>query len=114
MRLAGLGFAAVMLAAGVAGALGAERGMAQMGRGLAETWCASCHLIGNEPGDKAPAASEAPSFVAVAEKFDAARREALATWLATPHGKMPSLSLSRAEIADILAYIETLGGAPGR
>ncbi|NJO37736.1 MAG: hypothetical protein HC871_09095 [Rhizobiales bacterium] len=33
----------------------------------------------------------------------------LKAWLADPHPPMPNLSLSRLEIDDLLAYIESLG-----
>lgn len=114
MQGAGKVAAAALLGLGLManGAAAVEFGVAEMGRGLAETWCASCHLIGNEAGDTAPAATEAPPFTDIAQSIDAERREALAAWLSTPHGKMPSLSLTRAEIADILAYIETLAEKP--
>jgi mono/diheme cytochrome c family protein len=114
MQGAGKVVAAALLAIGLTdgSAAAVEFGVAEMGRGLAETWCASCHLIGNQPGDTAPATTEAPPFTDIAQTIDAERREALAVWLATPHGKMPSLSLTRAEIADILAYIESLANKP--
>jgi cytochrome c len=32
----------------------------------------------------------------------------LRAWLTHPHGAMPDLSLTRAEIDDLIAYIETL------
>lgn len=105
--------AAALLAIGLGGhGAAAQPGSAETGRGLAETWCASCHLIGSEAGDTAPAATEAPSFFDIAGTMDRDRRAALAAWLSTPHDRMPSLSLTRAEIADILAYVESLAEKP--
>jgi len=51
--------------------------------------------------------SEAPPFATIARKpdFDAAR---LTFFLLDPHPKMPDMALSRAEAADLAAYIATL------
>jgi mono/diheme cytochrome c family protein len=74
------------------------------GETLAKQWCAICHLIGAERKD---ATTEAPPFASVAKgrDFDAAK---LALFLLDPHPKMPNMPLSRAEAADIAAYIATL------
>ncbi len=37
--------------------------------------------------------------------------EWLGTWLSVPHESMPSFSLSRQEIADLVAYLERLRAA---
>ena len=68
---------------------------------LARTWCAACHLV--EDGQtRANAATASFAEVAGDPAFDPAR---LAAFLAAPHPKMPDMSLSRQEIADIGAYI---------
>lgn len=84
-----------------------ENGSATVGQALAETWCAECHVIGSGDG-QARAQSDAPPFAEIAKGADDARLPVLAAWLKTPHGAMPDLSLSRAEIADLLTYIESL------
>jgi mono/diheme cytochrome c family protein len=72
---------------------------------LAERWCASCHLIGRNPGQVA--SDEAPPFASVAKRpgFDAGR---LALFLLDPHPKMPDMGLSRSNAADLAAYIGSL------
>jgi mono/diheme cytochrome c family protein len=83
------------------GALAAD---AQHGKALAEVWCASCHLVTPEQRE---ASADVPSFASVGEQpeFNAAR---LAFFLLDPHPKMPNLSLTRAEAADLAAYIASL------
>jgi mono/diheme cytochrome c family protein len=51
--------------------------------------------------------AEAPPFATIARRpnFDTDR---LATFLLNPHPKMPNMSLTRVEAADIAAYIKSL------
>ena len=73
------------------------------GRALADQWCASCHAIA--PG--AGGSDQVPSFERIVQ--DRGRTEEwITTWLSVPHQSMPNLSLSRQEIADLVAYLETL------
>jgi hypothetical protein len=51
--------------------------------------------------------SDAPSFASVAHKIKSSK--ALTAFLTDPHPKMPDMNLTRSEIADIVAYIGTLG-----
>lgn len=73
-----------------------------MGEGIAKRWCASCHAVG-EPTTR----TEAASFAEVARipEFNA---RLLAFFLLDPHPKMPSMSLTRNEAADLAAYILSL------
>lgn len=69
------------------------------GRGIAERWCSECHVV--EPGQL-----HVPTFAQIraSEKFDEA---GLLAFLAAPHhSRMPNLSLTRSEIADLVAYIK--------
>jgi len=77
------------------------------GRGLAERWCSSCHLVSST---QTKASTDVPSFSEIARQpgFDAAR---LALFLLDPHPKMPDLSLTRSEAADLSAYIQSLDAA---
>lgn len=73
------------------------------GRIIAERWCANCHSIG--PGSVG--LEIAPPFAGIAEMRSEAP-EWLRVWLSTPHAGMPDLNLSRQEIADVIAYLQTL------
>lgn len=83
--------------------LGDSRGDPAEGLALAEQWCAGCHAIapGRASGEQAP---DFESIVGARERSDAWIR----TWLSTPHQAMPDLSLSRNEIAALLAYLASL------
>lgn len=72
------------------------------GEGIAKRWCASCHAVG-EPTTR----TEAASFAEIARipEFNA---RLLAFFLLDPHPKMPSMSLTRNEAADLAAYILSL------
>ena len=73
------------------------------GKDLAAQWCGSCHLV----GDSGTAGDGAPPFVALA-KDPGATTDRLSAFLTEPHGGMPELSLTRQEIDDLVAYIESL------
>ena len=83
----------------------APPGDAAHGRGLAENWCSSCHLVSAE--QKTTRKAAAPPFAAIAQSstFNADR---LAYLLYDPHPKMAKLALSRTAIEDIAAYIVSL------
>jgi len=74
------------------------------GEQLARRWCVSCHVVSSD--QKGPS-TEAPAFAQIARShdFDSSR---LAFFLLDPHPKMPSMSLTRTEAADLAAYISTL------
>src|SRR5215472_13185293 len=72
------------------------------GEQLARQWCASCHLL---PGATQSQAQGAPTFRDLSSRKDA---EALKLFLVRPHGAMPPLTLSRAEIDALVGYIESL------
>jgi mono/diheme cytochrome c family protein len=80
----------------------AAKGDAAHGEIIAKRWCAACHLVAS---DQAEANSDAPPFVSIARKKQASE---LTDFLTDPHPKMPNMSLSRSEIADVVAYIKTL------
>jgi cytochrome c len=73
------------------------------GSQLAGQWCASCHITGGSPAGNVQQGP--PSFRAIARARTA---DQLRTFLSHPHGAMPDLSLTRAEIDDLVGYIETL------
>ena len=81
---------------------GAAADIAQGGN-IAHRWCSQCHVVA--PGQTSGSDS-VPTFAQIGESkhFNAAR---LAEFLADPqHSRMPNLSLTRSEIADLTAYIK--------
>ena len=74
------------------------------GEKLARRWCAPCHVV---VADQRGVTGEAPPFASMATRpgFDAAK---IATFLLEPHPKMPDMSLTRSEAADLASYIATL------
>jgi mono/diheme cytochrome c family protein len=74
------------------------------GEELARRWCAECHVVAR---DQRQVLGQAPPFSAVARnpEFNVDR---LAYFLLEPHPKMPSMSLTRREAADLASYIASL------
>ena len=78
---------------------------AEAGRQLAERWCSACHSV-----DPSSGADQAPTFEAISR--DSSRSPGwVRAWLMTPHPTMPDMTLSRAEIEAIIAYLEDLRNA---
>ena len=75
------------------------------GEKLAKRWCAACHIVAS---DQSQGSTQAAPFSAMARTpgLDAAK---LALYLLLPHPKMPDMSLSRSEAADLAAYIAAQG-----
>jgi mono/diheme cytochrome c family protein len=96
--------AAALVATGIAvGAAPARAGSAQAGHALAQVWCSSCHVV-DESGQ---GRDTAPPFATIANR-NAADRRWLRGWLTQPHPPMPNFNLSRQQIDDIVAYLDTL------
>jgi mono/diheme cytochrome c family protein len=103
MGMAGTKGLIIALAVGLWSASAAAAGDAKSGQALARQWCSSCHLVesGSSGGD------QAPPFESIAN--DPVRTPArLRSWLASPHPPMPDLKLSRTQIDDVMAYLESL------
>ena len=100
------GFAALalILSACVAAASPSAAADVATGARLAGQWCANCHVIGGTPAGTVQQGP--PSFRAVAQGGLSA--DQLRAFLSHPHGPMPDLSLTRREIDDLIAYIDTL------
>jgi mono/diheme cytochrome c family protein len=75
------------------------------GKALASRWCADCHVM--QQRDQRRATDQAPPFASLARLPDFNANK-LAYLLLKPHPNMPSISLSRAEIADLADYMATL------
>jgi mono/diheme cytochrome c family protein len=93
----------VLLATAI-GSVAANAADANHGQTLARRWCATCHVVA---ANQQRPTGEAPPFAVIAKQtdFDATR---LANFLLNPHPKMPNMSLTRTEAADLVAYIATL------
>jgi mono/diheme cytochrome c family protein len=72
-------------------------GDAGEGRALAQRWCVSCH----------GGSDAAPPLETIANRPDRTPGT-LRAWLTDTHPPMPDLALSRREIDDLLAHLETL------
>jgi mono/diheme cytochrome c family protein len=91
----------VLIFAAVSAGTARAAGSPEQGRSLAKTWCASCHAV--EPGGVQRDAP-APPFPTIAER---ARPEQLRAFLNSPHPPMPNFNLSRSQIDDIVAYLQS-------
>ena len=74
------------------------------GAGIAQRWCANCHVIGTAQTGSVPQGP--PSFVTIAKS--GMSEEQLRAFLSHPHGAMPDLALTRGEIDSLIAYIQSL------
>lgn len=74
------------------------------GRRIAFRWCQPCHVVAST---QRQASDQALPFAEIAEHpgFNPMR---VATFLLDPHPKMPDMSLTREETADLAAYIGSL------
>ncbi len=77
------------------------------GRQLAEERCRSCHVVSPEQG--ASASDRAPSFMAIADRFEQSADKLLAQLLNAPHPPMPSPPLDRQQWRDVVAYMVSFG-----
>ena len=82
----------------------AARADAAAGERLARQWCINCHVIDStRPATTLPQGP--PSFRIIAGHLDPGQ---MRSFLTNPHGAMPNLALTRAEIDDLIAYIAGL------
>jgi mono/diheme cytochrome c family protein len=96
--------AMLVLVATTVGSMAANAADANHGRTLARRWCATCHVVA---ANQQRVTGEAPPFSVIAKRpdFNTTR---LTNFLLDPHPKMPNMSLTRTEAADLAAYIATL------
>jgi mono/diheme cytochrome c family protein len=96
--------AMLVLVAATLGSGAANAADPDHGRTLVRRWCATCHVVA---ANQQRPTGEAPPFASIARRpdFNATR---LTNFLLDPHPKMPDMSLTRTEAADIVAYIATL------
>jgi len=84
-------------------AAGIGSGRTEAGRELARTWCTSCHVVDVE-GQGADAGAALPQLLRDGQRT----ADELRGWLAAPHPPMPDLALTRQEIENIVAYLQSL------
>ncbi len=96
--LLGAAFASLFASAAMAA------GNSEAGHVLAQQWCASCHQV--EPG-AAVAKDVAPSFATLANEHGKDLNWAR-NYLLDPHLPMMGINLSRVQIDNVVAYMQTL------
>ena len=79
-------------------------GDAASGEEIARTWCSACHIVAD---DQTSGSVDVPTFRTIAQQRGYTAAD-LRTFLANPHPKMPPMSLTRREIDDIVAYLDSL------
>ncbi len=97
--------AVALLLAGPSPALSAN-GNAEAGKRLAQQWCSSCHQV--EP--TAAARDTAPPFASLGVQ-KGKDPGWIRAWLANPHPPMRDIALSRQQIDDVVAYLQSLASA---
>jgi len=75
------------------------------GRKVVDTWCQPCHA----PSGAQHASDVAPPLAEIAKTQSV---DAIRGFLAHPHGAMPDIQLSRQQIDDVTAYLESLKTPP--
>lgn len=75
----------------------------EAGRLLTERYCTGCHASPNST----TATDAAPTFMAVAQR-NRENRTWVRAWLTAPHSAMRGLDLSRRQIDDVVAYLNSL------
>lgn len=98
--------AAVLAAVGI-GPARAQAVMADPSRGreIAESLCATCHVVDASQGNIAK--SDVSSFYSIANKPDQSQ-ERLAGAIIFPHPAMPKVSFTNSELRDVITYIMSL------
>ena len=76
------------------------------GKILAEKLCTNCHLV-ESAQQQQPANADVPSFKEIAEREDQSAG-AIAARIMLPKHPMPQIPLTKAELADLAAYILSL------
>ncbi|HEX6142557.1 MAG TPA: cytochrome c [Geminicoccaceae bacterium] len=80
-----------------------EYGDPEQGRALVTQWCTTCHVV-DRSGEGADVGPPLPALL----DHDLRTPDEIRGWLADPHPPMPDLDLSRQEIEDVVAYLESL------
>ena len=76
------------------------------GQEIAERACAGCHVLTGTPERKVEGI-DVPSFASIAARPNQTSQR-LQSFIMTPHRPMPGMSLSLAEVNDVVAYLLSL------
>jgi mono/diheme cytochrome c family protein len=95
--------ALIVLLAAISAAEQARADPKEGGR-LARQWCSGCHIVAANQTSAVPQGP--PSFPSLARSSMTATQ--LRAFLSHPHPPMPDLALTRAEIEDLIDYIQGL------
>lgn len=95
--------AAVIIALFATSSTASAAGSAVAGKRLAQQWCVSCHQI--EPNG--PAKDSAPPFASLGVQ-KGKDPGWIRAWLTDPHPPMKGINLSRQQIDDVVAYLQSL------
>jgi mono/diheme cytochrome c family protein len=98
---AGAAFATLLVCGSLATAQPDPRPDPARGEVLAKKWCAACHFVSKDQKVGSP---DAPTFASIGRRAQLSA-EWLALFLLSPHPLMPDMSLSRREVADLVAHI---------
>ena len=99
-------FASILAASASAANAQDTSGTPEAGRVFARQVCSPCHAVTVVQASQRVMAI-GPDFQTIANT-PGMTTTALRAFLSHPHGAMPDLSLTRAEIDDLVGYIETL------
>lgn len=97
--------AGLLAGGGLAAAQPIGEGDAENGRQTAERLCTSCHVSDSSSSSSVPAG--VPTLRAIANKPDQTA-ERIVGMLIDPHPPMPNVRLTRDELSDVVAYLQTL------
>jgi len=81
----------------------------KQGKALAEKLCTNCHLVGGAVQQQ-PANADVPSFPEIAN-LEGQTADAITARIMLPRHPMPQIPLTKAELADLAAYILSLRDA---
>jgi len=79
--------------------------VAERGRAVAQAACSACHAVA--PGASSPRA-RAPTFASVEMAHTAGLEGRVSELTRTGHYEMPPVKLTPGQVADVVAYIESL------
>jgi cytochrome c len=106
LHISALGGLALAAALAVSLAASAQTGSPQRGHDLVVRNCGMCHAVGRSDVSASPSA---PAFRDLNQRYPVDNlAEALAEGILTGHPQMPEFSFNAAQVADIIAYLQSI------